>query len=111
MGIAEIIGSLGADWGIDAMPFGRSGVRFTVVTDRGRPLSHEVMIDLLSDEAVDWLVAQVAQTAASSKDALALAAFNLAEAVWLVDGEASEIRSLIRLQRADEGFELVTVER
>lgn len=110
-GIAEIVDALRADWGIDTVPFGRSGVRFAVVADRGRPPPHEVTLDLLSDEAVAWLVGQVAQTVASRKDALALAAFHLAEALWLVDGEASEVRSLIRLQRAAEGFELVTVER
>lgn len=108
----EVIGALRDYWGIEVEPLGSSGVRFTVVSDRGRPLRHEVMLDLLSDGAIDWLVNRAANEARDKNDAVALMAFSLAESVWLTSGEdAPSVDATVRVQPKLDGYELTTLER
>ena len=109
--VAVVIGALRDDWGIEAESLGSSGVRFTVVADRGRPLRRRVMLDLLSDDATEWLVNRAANGAQNKDDAVALTAFRLAEAVWLVDDEGVSGTVVVRVQPTTNGYELVAVER
>lgn len=108
--VAAIVASLAVDWGIELEPVGRRGFRFAVATDRGRPPATPIVLDLHSEDAMTWLVAATAAGAEAGADAVSLAAFGLAEAVWMIDPDHAATRWVIRLQPSEHAYAMVTRE-
>ncbi|MFT3875400.1 MAG: hypothetical protein QM708_03075 [Propioniciclava sp.] len=125
--LTAIVASLRDDWGVATEPVGRRGVRFAVTSDQGRPLPMMVTLDLHSEDATADFGTRPPgpvldrrgkprqrQPQAAPEDVarhgIVMAAFTLAEAVWMIDPDIAHTSWVVRLEPTPTGFTLVTHE-